>query len=265
MRLAESERFRTALLAAVSHDLRTPLTGIKASVSSLRSAEVEWSREDRAALLEGIEDGADRLDALIGNLLDMSRLTTGTVVPLLRETGLDEVVPRALAGVPEGSVVLDVPESLPLVTVDRGLLERVVANLVENAVKYSPGDRPVLISMRQSARPGGAARGGPGSRGPRRVEGADLRAFPAAGRRAARRRGRPRPRGGARFHRGAPGHAHRRGHPRRRADDGPRPPSRRQPARRPGSARSPPGNLTGTDATCPFTGLCRYRCRRCRT
>ncbi|MFE0497371.1 DUF4118 domain-containing protein [Streptomyces albidoflavus] len=145
-RLAESERFRTALLAAVSHDLRTPLTGIKASVSSLRSAEVEWSREDRAALLEGIEDGADRLDALIGNLLDMSRLTTGTVVPLLRETGLDEVVPRALAGVPEGSVVLDVPESLPLVTVDRGLLERVVANLVENAVKYSPGDRPVLIS-----------------------------------------------------------------------------------------------------------------------
>ncbi|MFD7887948.1 DUF4118 domain-containing protein [Streptomyces albidoflavus] len=145
-RLAESERFRTALLAAVSHDLRTPLTGIKASVSSLRSAEVEWSREDRAALLEGIEDGADRLDALIGNLLDMSRLTTGTVVPLLRETGLDEVVPRALAGVPEGTVVLDVPESLPLVTVDRGLLERVVANLVENAVKYSPGDRPVLIS-----------------------------------------------------------------------------------------------------------------------
>lgn len=223
-RLAESERFRTALLAAVSHDLRTPLTGIKASVSSLRSAEVEWSREDRAALLEGIEDGADRLDALIGNLLDMSRLTTGTVVPLLRETGLDEVVPRALAGVPEGSVVLDVPESLPLVTVDRGLLERVVANLVENAVKYSPGDRPVLISMRQSARPGGAARGGPGSRGPRRVEGADLRALPAAGRRAARRRGRPRARGGARVHRGAPGHAHRRGHPRRRADDGPRPP-----------------------------------------
>lgn len=103
---------------------------------------MEWSREDRAALLEGIEDGADRLDALIGNLLDMSRLTTGTVVLLLRETGLDEVVPRALAGVPEGSVVLDVPESLPLVTVDRGLLERVVANLVENAVKYSPGTGP---------------------------------------------------------------------------------------------------------------------------
>ena len=145
-RLAESERFRMALLAAVSPDLRTPLTGIKASVTSLRSAEVEWSPEDRTALLEGIEDGADRLDALIGNLLDMSRLTTGTVVPLLRETGLDEVVPRALAGVPEGSVVLDIPESLPLVTVDRGLLERVVANLVENAVKYSPGDRPVLIS-----------------------------------------------------------------------------------------------------------------------
>ncbi|WP_392895459.1 ATP-binding protein [Streptomyces sp. LN699] len=144
--LAEGNRIRTALLAAVSHDLRTPLSGIKASVTSLRSADVEWSEEDRAELLEGIEDGADRLAALIGNLLDMSRLNTGTVVPLIRETDLDEVVPMALGGVPEDSVDLDIPETLPMIAVDRGLLERAVANIVENAVKYSPHGRPVHVS-----------------------------------------------------------------------------------------------------------------------
>ncbi|MFE2149795.1 DUF4118 domain-containing protein [Streptomyces lavendulae] len=145
-RLAEGNRIRTALLAAVSHDLRTPLASIKASVSSLRSDDVEWSEEDRAELLEGIEDGADRLDHLVGNLLDMSRLQTGTVTPLIREIDLDEVVPMALGGVPEDSVLLDVPESLPMVAVDPGLLERSVANVVENAVKYSPRGQPVLVA-----------------------------------------------------------------------------------------------------------------------
>ncbi|MFE1444461.1 ATP-binding protein [Streptomyces sp. NPDC058739] len=144
--LAEGNRIRTALLAAVSHDLRTPLASIKASVSSLRSDDVEWSDEDRAELLAGIEEGADRLDHLVGNLLDMSRLQTGTVTPIIREIDLDEVVPMALGGVPEGSVELDVPETLPMVAVDPGLLERAVANLVENAVKYSPDRTPVLVA-----------------------------------------------------------------------------------------------------------------------
>ncbi|MET8959262.1 sensor histidine kinase KdpD [Streptomyces sp. NPDC004074] len=144
--LAEGNRIRTALLAAVSHDLRTPLAGIKASVSSLRSDDVEWSEQDRAELLEAIEEGADRLDHVVGNLLDMSRLQTGTVAPIIREIDLDEVVPMALGGVPENSVELDIPETLPMVLVDKGLLERVVANLVENAVKYSPQDEPVLVS-----------------------------------------------------------------------------------------------------------------------
>ncbi|MFJ3223999.1 ATP-binding protein [Streptomyces sp. NPDC086783] len=143
--LAEGNRIRTALLAAVSHDLRTPLAGIKASVSSLRSDEVEWSEQDRAELLEGIEDGADRLDHLVGNLLDMSRLQTGTVTALIREVDLDEVVPMALGGVPEDSVRLEIPETLPMVAVDAGLLERSVANLVENAVKYSPPGEPVRV------------------------------------------------------------------------------------------------------------------------
>ncbi|MCU4746546.1 MULTISPECIES: ATP-binding protein [Streptomyces] len=144
-KLAEGNRIRTALLAAVSHDLRTPLAAIKASVSSLRSDDVEWSPQDRAGLLESIEDGADRLDQLVGNLLDMSRLHTGTVRPLIRRTGLDEVVLRALAGVPVDVVDLDVPESLPWVAADPGLLERSVANIVENAVKYRPPDTRVLV------------------------------------------------------------------------------------------------------------------------
>ncbi|WP_445396764.1 ATP-binding protein [Streptomyces sp. LE64] len=145
-RLAEGNRIRTALLAAVSHDLRTPLAGIKAAVSSLRSDDVAWSEEDEAELLAGIEAGADRLDHLVGNLLDMSRLQTGTVQPLIREVDLDEVVPMALAGVPEGSACLDIPETLPMVRVDPGLLERTVANVVENAVKYSPEGRRVLVA-----------------------------------------------------------------------------------------------------------------------
>ncbi|MFE2536602.1 ATP-binding protein [Streptomyces sp. NPDC059371] len=144
--LAEGNRIRTALLAAVSHDLRTPLAGIKAAVSSLRSDDVAWSEEDKAELLEGIEEGTDRLDHLVGNLLDMSRLQTGTVAPLIREIDLDEVVPMALGGVPEDGVVLDIPESLPMVAVDSGLLERAVANLVENAVKYSPSGERVLVA-----------------------------------------------------------------------------------------------------------------------
>ncbi|EFE66621.1 turgor pressure sensor [Streptomyces viridosporus ATCC 14672] len=144
--LAEGNRIRTALLAAVSHDLRTPLAGIKAAVSSLRSEDVDWSPEDTAELLASIEEGADRLDHLVGNLLDMSRLHTGTVTPLIREIDVDEVVPMALGGVPEGSVALDVPETLPMVAADAGLLERAMANVVENAVKYSPPGVPVLVA-----------------------------------------------------------------------------------------------------------------------
>ncbi|MER8186281.1 sensor histidine kinase KdpD [Kitasatospora sp. NPDC094015] len=144
-REAEGNRIRTALLAAVSHDLRTPLAGIKAAVTSLRSADVEWDEEDEAELLAGIESGADRLDHLINNLLDMSRLQTGTVTPLIQPTDLDEVVPYALGGVPLERVRVDVPETLPMIHADAGLLERALANLIENAVKYSPEGRQVLV------------------------------------------------------------------------------------------------------------------------
>ncbi|WP_141578887.1 ATP-binding protein [Actinomadura sp. WMMA1423] len=138
-RLAEGNRIRTALLAAVSHDLRTPLASIKAGVSSLRQTDVDWDPEDEAELLATIEESADKLDGLIGNLLDMSRLQTGAVSPLTQPVPVEQVVPPALQGVPAGRVEVDVPETLPPVLADPGLLERALANVVENAVRHSTG------------------------------------------------------------------------------------------------------------------------------
>ena len=141
--LAEGNRMRTALLAAVSHDLRTPLASIKASVSSLRQTDVEWSEADQADLLATIEQNADRLDALIGNLLDMSRLHTGSLQPFLRPTAIDEVAPAALLGLDDClRLEMAVPDGFPLVLADPGLLERILANLFSNALRYSPPTRP---------------------------------------------------------------------------------------------------------------------------
>jgi two-component system, OmpR family, sensor histidine kinase KdpD len=149
--LAEGNRMRTALLAAVSHDLRTPLASIKASVSTLRQTDVEWTEADEAALLATIEKSADRLDALIGNLLDMSRLTTGSLQPFLRATAIDEVAPVALRGLDGGSALqMAVPDGLPLVLTDPGLLERVLANLFANALAYSPPGRHPELRACQS-------------------------------------------------------------------------------------------------------------------
>jgi len=145
--LAEADELRSALLQAVSHDLRTPLAGIKASASSLRQPDIHWSDTDRDEFLRTIEDETDRLAALVGNLLDMSRIQAGAVMPASRPVGLEEVVPAAVAGLgPRAQiVVVAVPESLPPVDADPALLERVVANLVDNAVAHSPPDAPVRV------------------------------------------------------------------------------------------------------------------------
>ena len=141
--LAEANRMRTALLAAVSHDLRTPLASIKASVSSLRQTDVDWSAEDQAALLATIEQNADRLDGLIGNLLDMSRVHTGSLQPFLRPITVDEVAPVALRGLDTtADIRLEVPDGLPLILADPALLERVLANLFSNALRHSPPPCP---------------------------------------------------------------------------------------------------------------------------
>jgi two-component system sensor histidine kinase KdpD len=145
--LAEANELRKALLQAVSHDLRTPLAGIKASASSLRQKDIEWSGADRDEFLRTIEDETDRLATLVGNLLDMGRLQAGVVMPASRAVPLEEVVPAALAALgPRARFVeVDVPESLPPVVADPALLERVVANLVDNAVAHSPDGCPVRV------------------------------------------------------------------------------------------------------------------------
>ena len=138
--LAESERARTALLNAVSHDLRTPLASAKASVSSLRAGDVAWSETDRRELLANADDALDRLTDLVTNLLDLSRLQAGVLPVLAVPVGLDDVVARALdhAASPGAAIQVDVPGDLPAVCADAGLLERVIANLVQNALRYSP-------------------------------------------------------------------------------------------------------------------------------
>jgi two-component system sensor histidine kinase KdpD len=145
--LAEADRQRTALLAAVGHDLRTPLAGIKASVSTLRQTDVDWSDSERSDLLEAIEESADRLDAIVENLLDASRLEAGALSVQAVPVALDEVIAAALLAVPgaRDAVTLEVPEDLPLVRADPGLLERVVANLLENAVRHGGGG-PVEVT-----------------------------------------------------------------------------------------------------------------------
>ncbi|QYJ03250.1 DUF4118 domain-containing protein [Nocardioides panacisoli] len=138
--LAETDRVRAAILAAVSHDLRTPLAGIKAAVSSLRQPDVTWPEAERAELLGTIDDSTDRLDEVVTNLLAMSRIRAGAVSLRPESVVLDEVVGRALLslGPAAAPVEVAVPEDLPTVTADPDLLERVVANLVMNAVRADP-------------------------------------------------------------------------------------------------------------------------------
>jgi K+-sensing histidine kinase KdpD len=146
--LADVDRQRTALLAAVGHDLRTPLAGIKASVSTLRQTDVDWSEQERDELLATIEDSVDRLDGVVRNLLDASRLQAGMLSVQPEPVALDEVVSSALVALPGASVQagVDVPEDLPLVMADRGLLERVFVNLLDNARRHGGSDRPIEIT-----------------------------------------------------------------------------------------------------------------------
>ncbi|SDG98470.1 ATP-binding protein [Klenkia brasiliensis] len=138
-RLAAGNSMRTALLAAVSHDLRTPLAGIKAASSALRSTQLALTDADRAELVETVDESADRLAGLVDNLLDMSRLQAGAVTPVTAPADLVGVVHRALTWLEDPTrVTVTAPDDLPPVLADPGLLERVVANLVDNAAKHAP-------------------------------------------------------------------------------------------------------------------------------
>ncbi|MEN3359549.1 MAG: two-component system, OmpR family, sensor histidine kinase KdpD [Mycobacteriales bacterium] len=146
--LAEADRTRTALLAAVSHDLRSPLASAKAAITNLRSRDVTWSPAEQAELLATADESMDRLTRLVENLLDMSRLQAGALSAFPRPVGLEDVLPRALddLGPAARSVDLRIPADLPEVSADPGLLERIVVNLVGNALRYGTSTAGPLIS-----------------------------------------------------------------------------------------------------------------------
>ncbi|NBE97954.1 sensor histidine kinase KdpD [Nonomuraea sp. KC401] len=146
--LAEADRMRTALLAAVSHDLRTPLSAAKAAVESLRSHDVDWTPEDREELLATADESLARLDRLVENLLDMSRLQAGALGLSLQPLAPEEVVPHAIddLGPLRDRVEDDVPVDLPEIVADPALLERVLVNLMSNAVRYSPPAQQVIVT-----------------------------------------------------------------------------------------------------------------------
>ncbi|WP_043625652.1 sensor histidine kinase [Nonomuraea candida] len=146
--LAEADRMRTALLAAVSHDLRTPLSAAKAAVESLRNHDITWSDGDRAELLATADESLARLDRLVENLLDMSRLQAGVLGLALQPVALEEVVPRAIddLGALRERVEGDISIELPEIVADPALLERVLVNLMANAVRHSPPGRTVVIT-----------------------------------------------------------------------------------------------------------------------
>ncbi len=146
--IAEADRVRTALLAAVSHDLRTPLASAKAAVTSLRSRDIEWDAEDHDELLATADESLDRLTHLVDNLLDMSRLQAGALAVFPRPADLSEIVARSLddLGPAARAVTVNIPDELPEVAVDPGILERVIANLIANALRYSPAGLPPALT-----------------------------------------------------------------------------------------------------------------------
>jgi two-component system sensor histidine kinase KdpD len=149
-----SDALKTALLRAVSHDLRTPLASIKASVSGLRQSGAEYTDEDRAELLAAIEEEADRLNRLVQDLLDASRLEAGALTPDRRPHDLAELVDtavrrlRPLLG--DRPLEVDIPETLPSVAYDYTQVDRIVTNLLENAAVHTPPGSPLAIRARQA-------------------------------------------------------------------------------------------------------------------
>ena len=151
--LSEVDKLRTALLSAVSHDLRTPLASARAAVDGLRSSDVAFSDVDRAELLATAAESLDRLTRLVDNLLDMSRLQAGALGMYPQAMSLDEAVARALddVGAAGRLVALHIPDEQPEVNADPVLIERVLVNLLTNALRHSPPDRPPMVSISDHA------------------------------------------------------------------------------------------------------------------
>jgi len=158
--LEEIDRWRRALMGAASHDLRTPLAAVKTAVSSLRQAGTRLSEEDRAELLELIEQQSDRLARLVTNLLDMTRIESGALEIRPTAMPLDELVDEALGNlggtVGHERVRVEAPDDLPMLRIDHVLVSQVLANLLDNAERVSPGGSMIRVTARVA--PGSADR-----------------------------------------------------------------------------------------------------------
>lgn len=147
--LEESDRLKSAILSSVSHELRTPLSTIKAAASSLRGKEVNWDSPARTELVAAIDDEADHLNLLVGNLLDMSRIESGALQPKREWNILPEIIGSVLVRMrhlaEEHRLRVDVPDNLPLIPVDYVQMEQVFTNLVSNSLKYAPANTMVCI------------------------------------------------------------------------------------------------------------------------
>jgi two-component system, OmpR family, sensor histidine kinase KdpD len=150
--LEESDQLKSAILSSVSHELRTPLSTIKAAASSLRGGEVSWDSPASVELIAAIDDEADHLNILVGNLLDMSRIESGALKPKREWNLLSEIIEGVLARMKhlavDHQIQIDVPETLPLVPVDYVQMEQVFTNLISNSLKYAPAKTTVFIQAR---------------------------------------------------------------------------------------------------------------------
>jgi two-component system sensor histidine kinase KdpD len=153
--LAESERVKAALLSSVSHDLRTPLAVIKGAMTDLLDDSVDWDLATRRDLLTAVDEETDRLNRLVGNLLEMSRIEAGASHPARspQDIGdlITDVVNRMQAQLTTHPVTSDIPADLPAVPISYTQIDQLLTNLLENAVKYTPAATPITIQV--SAKP----------------------------------------------------------------------------------------------------------------
>jgi two-component system sensor histidine kinase KdpD len=152
--LEATEKLQTALLNSISHDLRTPLVSITGALSSLEEAGPALDEEVRRSLIETAREEAERLNRLVGNLLDITRLESGPIQLRRDACDIQELVGSSLeqigAPLKERQVKVDIPEKLPLVPLDFVLFSRVLVNVIDNAIKYSPADRPIEIHVHET-------------------------------------------------------------------------------------------------------------------
>jgi two-component system sensor histidine kinase KdpD len=151
--LRRTDELRRALLNAVSHDLRTPLATIMASASSLRQNDVVWTEEERQGFAQAIEQEADRLNRLVGNLLDLSRIEAGSLQPQKSwedlEALIQDTVDRLRSVTARHSLQIDMPKDLPPVWIDPVEIGQVIYNLIENATKYAPPETEIELEVRR--------------------------------------------------------------------------------------------------------------------